>query len=143
MDVQELADKLAIHEVLYRYARAVDSQDWGLMDTVFVADAVLDYTDVGGPEATRDDVVTWLAESLQPVPMTQHAITNIEVDLQGDEAAVVALFHNPMQLPGVEGITACGGRYHHQMVRTPDGWRSRHLREENLWFSNPPTGLGS
>lgn len=140
MDVQELADKLAIHEVLYRYARAVDTQQWTLMDTVFVADAVLDYTDVGGPSAVRDEVVAWLADSLKPVPMTQHAITNIEVELSGDHAEVVALFHNPMQLPGIEGITACGGRYHHQMVRTADGWRSRHLREENLWFSNPPAG---
>ena len=144
MNVQELADKLAIHEVLYRYARAVDTQDWGLMPTVFVADAVLDYTDMGGPaDVPRDEVVAWLAESLRPVPMTQHSITNIEGDLQGDAAEVVALFHNPMQLPGVDGVTVCGGRYHHQMVRTADGWRSRHLREENLWFSNPPMGYGA
>ena len=36
-------------------------------------------------------------------------------------------------------ISACGGYYHHVMVRTPDGWRSRGLREENLWFDNPPS----
>jgi hypothetical protein len=26
-----------------------------------------------------------------------------------------------------------GGIYHHRMVRTPDGWRSRALREEIVW----------
>lgn len=138
----ELADKLAIHEVLYRYARALDTKDWPLMDTVFVADAKLDYTDVGGPDAPRNEVIAWLEASLNPMPMIQHSITNIEVDLRGDEASVVAMFHNPMQLPGIDGITTCGGRYHHEMVRTPDGWRSRSLREENLWFTNPPAGYG-
>ena len=26
-----------------------------------------------------------------------------------------------------------------RLIRTPDGWRSRGLREENLWFDNPPS----
>jgi hypothetical protein len=30
--------------------------------------------------------------------------------------------------------------YHHEVVRTPGGWRSRHLREENVWFANAPAG---
>jgi 3-phenylpropionate/cinnamic acid dioxygenase small subunit len=38
--------------------------------------------------------------------------TNIESDIDGDTAK----------------------------VRTPDGWRSRHLREENVWFVNAPSG---
>jgi hypothetical protein len=25
------------------------------------------------------------------------------------------------------------------MVRTDSGWRSKRLREENLWFDNPPS----
>ncbi len=33
-----------------------------------------------------------------------------------------------------------GGYYHHQLRRTPDGWRSRELREEMIWFANPPGG---
>ena len=35
--------------------------------------------------------------------------------------------------------SACGGDYHHVMVRTETGWRSKQLREENLWFDNPPS----
>ena len=143
MSPDDLADKLEIHELLYRYARAVDTGDRDLLRGVFVADAVLDYSDVGGPDAGRDEVVHWLVTSLSLLPMAQHLITNIEVDLDGDRATVRALFHNPMQLPGVEGISACGGRYHHEVVRTPDGWRSVRLREENLWFTNPPPGLGA
>jgi hypothetical protein len=57
----------------------------------------------------------------------------------GDTATVRAMFYNPMQLPGMAEMSYCGGYYHHQLVRTPDGWRSRRLREENVWFANQPT----
>jgi hypothetical protein len=55
-----------------------------------------------------------------------------------DTARVRAMFYNPMQLPGMSDLSYCGGYYHHELVRTPDGWRSRQLREENVWFANAP-----
>jgi len=48
------------------------------------------------------------------------------------------MFYSPMQLPDMAEMSSCGGYYHHELVRTPDGWRSRHLREENVWFVNSP-----
>jgi SnoaL-like domain len=70
--------------------------------------------------------------------LTQHLISNIEVHLEGDRAEVRAMFYNPMQLPGMDEMSFCGGYYHHDMVRTPDGWKSQHLVEENVWFVNQP-----
>jgi SnoaL-like domain len=67
-----------------------------------------------------------------------HYITNIESEIDGDTAKVRAMFYNPMQLPGMTEPSYCGGYYHHELVRTRDGWRSRHLREENVWFVNSP-----
>ena len=68
-------------------------------------------------------------------------ITNIEVlETDGDTAKVIAMFYNPMQLPGMSELSSCGGYYHHKMVRTQDGWRSRSLREDNLWSVNLPKG---
>ena len=49
------------------------------------------------------------------------------------------MFYNPMLLPGATETSACGGYCHHVMVRTDSGWLSRQLREENLWFDNPPS----
>ncbi|MGH7290913.1 MAG: nuclear transport factor 2 family protein, partial [Myxococcota bacterium] len=69
---------------------------------------------------------------------TMHYITNIEADVHGDAATVRAMFYNPMQLPGMSEQSTCGGYYHHQLVRTSDGWRSRGLREDNVWFVNSP-----
>ncbi|WP_374230422.1 hypothetical protein [Rhodococcus sp. ARC_M6] len=46
-----------------------------------------------------------------------------------------------MRLPGAEDLTYCGGNYHHEVVRTSNGWRSARLTEENLWFSNHPATI--
>ena len=137
MDLQAITDKLEIRELLFRYARGLDTQDWALLTSVFTPDAQLDYTSVDGPAGARDEVVAWLEQALTPVPMTQHFITNIEIDLRGDDASVRAMFYNPMQLPGITGLVYCGGNYHHHVVRTPEGWKSERLVEETKWSVNP------
>ena len=137
-ELRAVHDRLELHELLARYARAVDDRDWELYRSVFTEDAHIDYTSAGGIAGSRDEVADFLAEAFAAVPWAQHYVTNIEVDLDGDSAEVRAMFYNPMQLPGMDAQSACGGYYHHELVRTDDGWRSRSLREENLWFANPP-----
>ena len=138
MDLQSVADKIEIHELLARYARGVDTHDWELWKSVFTEDAVIDYSLSGAAKGSRDEVAAFLAESFATIPWATHHITNFEVELDGDTAKVRAVFYNPMQLPGVDGESATGGYYEHDVVRTPDGWRSRHLVEHPMWFVNPP-----
>ncbi len=52
------------------------------------------------------------------------------------------MFFNPMQLPGVDESSSCGGSYHHDMVRLADGWRCCRLVEENHWFLDSLAGPG-
>ncbi len=138
MDAQAVEDQLEIHELLARYARGVDTRDWELWQSVFTADALVDYSSAGAPVGKPAEVAAWLEAGLQVVPMTQHLISNIEVALDGDRAKVRAMFYNPMQLPGMADMSFCGGYYHHEMVRTAEGWKSEHLVEENVWFVNRP-----
>ena len=138
MDLQELSDKLEINELLTRYARGVDSEDWELWKTVFTPDAHLDYSSAGAAVGSRDEVADWLANAMQHLPLKQHYITNVDIELDGDRATVRAMFYNPMMLPGATEMSFCGGYYDHDMVRTADGWRSEKLVEKNEWFLNPP-----
>ena len=73
-------------------------------------------------------------------PMTQHLIANIDVKLDGDRAAVRAMFYNPMGMPNGKSFF-CGGWYNHDLVRTADGWKSRRLIEEASWFDRPGRSL--
>lgn len=139
MDIQELSDKLEITELLHRYARAVDTRDWSLWRSVFTDDARVDYSSTPhGRSGSRDEIADWLSANFEFIPTSQHFITNIESSIDGDVAEVRALFYNPIQLPGTEGLSFCGGNYHHELVRTGTGWKSRKLVEENLWFFNNP-----
>jgi ketosteroid isomerase-like protein len=139
-DVTRVADELEIAALLSRYARAVDSKDWELYRSAFTEDAIIDYSSAGAAVGTRDEVVDWFAANFGVIPWTMHYITNVETEFNqdGDTATVRAMFYNPMQLPGMAEMSSCGGYYHHEMVRTKDGWRSRSLREDNVWFVNAP-----
>lgn len=137
VDLQRLNDQLDIAALLHRYARAVDTRDWDLYRSVFTEDAYIDYTSATAIEGTPEEVAEQLSVGFAAIPMAMHYITNIESDIDGDHARVRAMFYNPMQLPGMTELSSCGGYYHHDLVRTADGWRSRHLREESIWFVNP------
>jgi uncharacterized protein (TIGR02246 family) len=127
-----------IRALLYRYARAVDTKDWELYRSVFTEDAVIDYSAMGFPAGSRYVIAEKFSQAFTAIPWTMHYITNVEADVAGDAATVRAMFYNPMQLPGMAEQSSCGGYYFHELVRTPDGWRSRHLREDNVWFVNRP-----
>jgi ketosteroid isomerase-like protein len=138
-----VSDEAEIARLLYRYARAVDTKDWELYRSVFTDDAHIDYSSAGAVVGGRDEVVDWFAANFGVIAWSMHYITNIESDITGDTATVRAMFYNPMQLPGMLEPSYCGGYYHHELVRAPDGWRSRRLREENVWFTNAPSGAPS
>jgi hypothetical protein len=138
MDPQRISDELEITGLLNRYARAVDTKDWDLYRSVFTDDAHIDYSSAGAIAGSREQVADWLAQGFTAIPMSMHYITNIESEIDGDTAQVRAMFYNPMQLPGMTELSYCGGYYHHELIRTPDGWRSRSLREDNVWFVNSP-----
>lgn len=137
MDVQTITDRLEIADVLTRYTRAIDTGAWDRLDTVFTPDAAIDYTESGGIVASYAEVKPWLAEMLPAFfPKRMHTLGQVEIDLDGDAARVTAYFHNPMPMDdgaGGEKIVEIGGFYHHEMVRTQDGWRSRRLHEEVVW----------
>lgn len=133
-----MSDDREIDALLYRYARAVDTKDWPLYRSVFTVDATIDYSSAGLKAGSVDEVITMLGKGFATIPWSMHYITNIESTIDGDTATVQAMFYNPMQLPGVDGMSTCGGYYHHELVRTAEGWRSRCLREDNMWFVNRP-----
>jgi hypothetical protein len=142
MDLQELGDRADIEATLVRYTRAIDTGEWDMLDTVFTADAEIDYTSTGGITGRFAEVKPWLAEMLPIFPRRMHTLGQLDISF-GDEsegdvdsATVAAYFHNPMGMPQDEGpdhLVEFGGIYHHEFVRTPDGWRSRRLLEQLVW----------
>lgn len=136
-----LADRLAIDDLLTRYATAIDSKQFDLLDTVFTPDATIDYTSAGGIRGSYPDVRTWLSDTLALFPMTQHLVTNRAVTIDGDTAAARSYFYNPMAMPSPDGTIShffVGGYYNDRLVRTPGGWRIAERIEETAWMEGLP-----
>ena len=141
MSHEEVADRLAVDDLLTRYTLAVDNGDWELYRSVFTTDAFIDYTSAGGIKGNVDEITAWLEEVLAAFPVRQHLIANKLVAIDGDTATVRAYFFNPMSITLPDGSsrsTPGGGYYNHRLVRTADGWRSRELIEEEIWREGLP-----
>jgi len=136
--IRSLTDRIAVEDLLTRYATAVDGRDWNLLRTVFTPDARIDDSSAGGVAASVDEAVAFLDTSLADYEMTQHMVTNVAADIDGDRAQVTAMLHNPMRRAGGD-VWFCGGWYDHSLVRTDGGWRSERLVFRAAWFDGLPS----
>jgi 3-phenylpropionate/cinnamic acid dioxygenase small subunit len=141
---QELSDRAEIHDVIVRYGWAIDTKDWDLLDTCFTADAYVDYSsNPGGKEGPYTQIRSWLEKMMSAFPVTQHLMSNIDVQLDGDRATARTMVTNPQGAATRDGplhFFFVGGRYDDEFVRTADGWRIAKRVETTLWFqgSLPP-----
>jgi len=141
LDLAQVSDRIEIADLLTRYTRAIDTGDWDRLDDVFLPDAHIDYSATGGLVGRYPEVKAWLAQMLPLFPRRQHVLGQSEGTLAGDTAGVVAYFVNPMVFrdgDGTEAIWEFGGYYHHALVRSGNGWRSRELVEELVWKRGVP-----
>lgn len=137
MDLQTLIDRAEITDLVTRYVTAVDRRNWDLYRSVFTDDAHIDYTAVGGIAGSVEEMCSWLNTTLGMFEACQHLVSNFDIAVDGDQATATVMVFNSMQLPN-HPVWATGGWYHHKLVRTPQGWRSRELTEEASWFKGFP-----
>lgn len=83
--LQELIDKQAIQEVLYRYCRGADRKEWDLMEAAYHPDA---YDDHGPYKGGREGLMRWVKKHHEGVEQSVHIVTNILIELNGGQAAV-------------------------------------------------------
>lgn len=139
---QKLYEKASIADVLIRYATVLDRRDWPALDQVFLEDAVTVYHGLGqyeGLEAITEVIRTFL-EACGP---TQHIMTNIRVDLDGDEADAKCYLQATHAGSGdfVGKKMTMWGEYSDRLVAGPDGWRIRR-RELHTWYAEGDVGVG-
>lgn len=142
-EIISLADRMAMDDLLTRYATAIDSLDWDLLDTVFANGAHLDYRSAGGIEGGYPEVRQWLAEVLPIFDVTQHLVVNREFSraIEGVQARSSFLNVNRLTIEGEPWLFTVGGRYHDLLTDTDGGWRIARRIEHTLWWDNPMPGL--
>ena len=117
--LQEIADKLEIRELVARYCRAVDDTDAEAFAQAFTADGV--FETALGVVTGRDAL---LAHGRKMVFGNVHITTDAIIEIDGDRAThtCTMLLGRRREDKAANEIVATG-RYFDELVRTPDGWR--------------------
>src|SRR3954471_3873877 len=121
----DLSDRDQITAVLVRYATGIDSRDWPLFRTCFTPDVHADYGDIGVWDGV-DAITEYMATVHADMPATNHMLSNVTIDLDGDRASTVTYVHAVLLLSrDPQHAVDAVGTYRDEFVRTDDGWRIR------------------
>jgi hypothetical protein len=141
LSLQEISDRIEIHDLLVRYSHAIDTRNFDALDEVFTPDAFIDYSSMGGAKGRLPEIKEFLRKAMAQFSGFQHMIANSMIELRGDTATGRTICHNPMVMTRPDGSTHvfyCGLWYVDALVRTPRGWRIRERVEEKCYFHNVP-----
>jgi len=146
LSLQEISDRLEIHQLLVDYASAIDRKNFDALDSVFTADAYIDYRALGGIDGRYPAIKAWLSQVLPNFPNYFHLIGNTALKLEGDGASASTTCFNPMQvaLPdGTSQVMFLGLWYHDRFVRTAQGWRMSERVEQKCFDHNVPAAVST
>lgn len=112
-----------IEAVLLRYATALDERDWPSLSHVFAPEAIADYQGIGVFNG-RPDVVGVVADFLGKCGPTQHMISNVRIEIEGERArscCYLQAIHAGMGRYAGQTMTVWG-EYCDQLELRPEGW---------------------
>ena len=130
MSAVDVGDRLAISDVLIRYATALDGRDWELLASCFTDDATLDY-DTSGTYG-RDAFVEHCRAGLARMKATQHCVTNHVISTDGDRAHSTS-YVIAQHVRENDVTFTLGGTYSDDLVRVGTGWRIASRRFVTSW----------
>ena len=121
--VQQIVDRQAITETLYRYASAIDVKDYAAVRGVFADDAEARYGErdwiVGA-----DRIVEWIEDNSRDQQWQHHLLSVYHVDIDGDAANT--LTYHTSHRTGADDPTVASvivARYHDELRRVGEDWK--------------------
>ena len=138
----ELLDRQAIFDLTIAYGWILDHGPRDRLREVFTEDAVAVY---GGVEHHGvDEIITKVDEALGRLSISQHIITNQQVEIDGDRATARCYLHAQHTRRGTEGGEnfVMAGRYEDRVLRTAAGWRIEHRVLTIDWTEGNPAVTG-
>jgi hypothetical protein len=128
-EVQALTDRQAVADLIDRLGLWLDEKRFAEARTILAEDVRV--RTPGGTAAGIDGVVAQAARNHRE--RTQHVISNVRVDVDGDRAAAGA--NLLVTFAGQDGAVrvAQGERYAFEAVRETDGWRLASIAVTPVW----------
>lgn len=134
---EELADREAIRDCLYRYSRGVDRCDEAMLRSAYWPDAHDDHLSFAG---SPDAFIAWSMPILRGMDQSLHMIANILIRIHGSRADVESYYHGFHRLPADGGAkdSIGSGRYVDTFERRGDEWRILRRLVVVDWFRDYP-----
>jgi len=142
--LQKVEDHLRIQQLIFRYAVALDTRQWKMLDDVFAQDCVFEYGDAGmGSMHSLAEFVASCAKTLGPL-ISQHTMSSPTIEIDGDKAHSHTYGTNQhvdmKRVPNHQMLMA--GWYDDDWVRTDGRWLVHRRRTMGAWASGNPAVVG-
>jgi hypothetical protein len=136
--LRAIEDRNALGDLLHRYCRTLDEADHEGLRSCVTDDLHAEHGEMIPPIEGGDAFVAVVQHAPPSIKRWQHYVSNLEIDVRGDEATVWAFLHawHEVDLGAGYQLVPAGGRYEIDAVRTDDGWRMRRLIVHHTW--EPP-----
>jgi len=127
--VRELADRQAITDVIHAYCFHFDRNEPEAVAALFTDDATIDY----GPEAPGIHGAAAIAPTIavglaRTFAATSHHVSNVQITFtSADHADSVSYVYAWHRYADGSPDGELWGRYRHEFVREPEGWRISSL----------------
>ncbi len=133
IDVAALAAKQAITEVLHQYCRAMDRMDRDLAIDCYHTDAVDQHSNLF--TGSREGWAAWVEQFHAPMLVTRHVLSNVIIELDGDDAWVESYWTLLLRTPRDNRLydVSLGGRYLDHFRAVDGVWAIQHRRTTNDW----------
>jgi hypothetical protein len=133
----ELADREAIRDCLYRYSRGVDRSDAELIRSAYWPGAMDYHTGFTG---TIEQFIDWALPRLRLLEQGIHLIGNVLIRIDGDQASVESYFWSVSVVPGdAPRQYVVAGRYVDRFEKREDEWRIAERHVVHDWYDEGPT----
>jgi ketosteroid isomerase-like protein len=138
-DLAEVADTLAIYDVLAKHSRGVDRADEALLKSAYWPDATVEY---GSFDGLAHEFCGMLPAGIKRYASTQHSLSNVAIEFDGDDAKVetyVTAGHY-LKVDGDQGTEMTYfGRYLDRMQKRDNVWKLSHRQVVMSWNQNADT----
>ena len=134
----ELADREAIRDCLFRYARGVDRCDVEMLRSAYWEDATDEHLAFKG---TREELIAWMMPIVGSMDQSMHMFGNILIRIDGDTAHAESYFYGFHRIRGEDGVprdSIAGGRYLDRFEKRDDEWRIADRVVMTDWFRDYP-----
>lgn len=122
--LQELVDRQAITDVLYRYASSIDRKDFATLRSLFADDATATYTTVATLEGA-DNIVKWIDGMTVEKTWQHHLLSVYHIDFIGPDEAETLTYHTSHQTDRRDegSVTLIVARYNDRLRRIDGSWK--------------------